>query len=267
MHELGHNLGLDHGGNEGVNCKTNYISIMNDMTLEWTYIDDAPLDFSRSALPPLNKGSLIEQNGIGQSTPQGLRTIFNGPGEPFRGPSLTATGIPVDFNYNGMINPQPVSSDINGGLVCGTPGPPSATRTLNGFNDWGSPLQYIDPSGGLTTLQVEEPDPDITYEEIKEARLDLLEGIDNAILRLGGEISTFHIFEQLQTDQLDAAIAALLQLKAQVIEQFGQQAANKEVVPQTENLIGVLENQISDSSSRIIVHRHWECKSCDNRYA
>ncbi|MFE2322416.1 CARDB domain-containing protein [Streptomyces sp. NPDC059385] len=29
MHELGHNLGLDHGGNEKHNCKPNYVSVMN----------------------------------------------------------------------------------------------------------------------------------------------------------------------------------------------------------------------------------------------
>lgn len=33
MHELGHNLNLNHGGNEETNCKTNYISVMNDMTV------------------------------------------------------------------------------------------------------------------------------------------------------------------------------------------------------------------------------------------
>ena len=29
MHELGHNLGLHHGGDDGVNFKPNYLSIMN----------------------------------------------------------------------------------------------------------------------------------------------------------------------------------------------------------------------------------------------
>jgi hypothetical protein len=29
MHELGHNLGLDHGGNERNNCKPNYLSLLN----------------------------------------------------------------------------------------------------------------------------------------------------------------------------------------------------------------------------------------------
>ena len=28
-HELGHTLNLEHGGNEGDNCKPNYVSVMN----------------------------------------------------------------------------------------------------------------------------------------------------------------------------------------------------------------------------------------------
>jgi hypothetical protein len=36
MHELGHNLGLKHGGGDGVNNKPNYISIMNYSFQEWT---------------------------------------------------------------------------------------------------------------------------------------------------------------------------------------------------------------------------------------
>ncbi len=29
MHELGHNLGLRHGGMDDLNCKPNYLSVMN----------------------------------------------------------------------------------------------------------------------------------------------------------------------------------------------------------------------------------------------
>lgn len=275
MHELGHNLNLDHGGNEPLDCKTNYISIMNGLTVESMYVDDAPLDFSRSALPSLNKGRLIEQNGIGQSTPPGLTTIYNGPSVPLQGPTLATAGMPIDWNFNNVIDQQPVSSDINADFLCGIPGPPSATGTINGFNDWGSPLEYVTTTGvpaasasleasaesdqpssfemaeeaseDLIALQVaEEPEPDTdepTYGDMQKARLDLLSGIDNAILRLGGEFNTFDIFEDLQLDRLDAAIEKLLSLKAQVIEEFGGEAANREVVPLIDNLIGVLENQ------------------------
>jgi hypothetical protein len=90
-----------------------------------------------------------------------------------------------------------------------------------------------------------------TSDDIRESRLVLLDGVGNAILRLGGsvpeqggEFDTIHIAELLQTDQLNAAIIELNDLKAQVIDAFGQEAANKEVVPQIENLIGALEKQM-----------------------
>lgn len=38
MHELGHNLGLHHGGDEEANCKPNYLSVMN-YALSFPYLD------------------------------------------------------------------------------------------------------------------------------------------------------------------------------------------------------------------------------------
>jgi hypothetical protein len=271
IHEFGHNLGLNHGGNERLDCKTNYLSVMNGLTVEGMYIPHVSVDFSRSALPSLNKGSLIEQNGIGQSVPPNLKTIYNGPAEPLQGPRLANAGMSIDWNFNNITDQEPVSSDINADFLCGIPGPPSATGTINGFNDWGSPLRYVTITGpsnpslqsaaeseleitsgeiekapdGLTILQADEEqaEDEPTYEDVKKARVDLLTGIDHAILRLGGEFNTFLIFEDLQLDQLDAAIAKLLVLKSQVIEEFGEEAANKEVVPLIDNLVGVLEQQ------------------------
>ena len=241
MHEFGHNLNLRHGGNENLpNCKPNYISTMNYLATTSLYISSNPLDYSNEALASLNELNLNEPMGL--TLNEGKKSLYNGPGldNIYRGPSLTDTGVPVDFNLNERIDQEPVLSDLNGDFaVC-----PTVTEDiLNGFNDWASPLQYITPpTGQAAVLQSEVPD-EITTDEVRGARVDLLTGIDNAILRLGGEFNTFSIFEDLQQDQLDSAIAALLQLKAQVIEEFGQAAANKEVVPQIENLIGVLENQ------------------------
>ena len=58
MHELGHNLGLRHGGNDNTNCKPNYLSVMSDLFSLGQLVSNAPLDYSRSALATLNKGSL-----------------------------------------------------------------------------------------------------------------------------------------------------------------------------------------------------------------
>jgi hypothetical protein len=94
-----------------------------------------------------------------------------------------------------------------------------------------------------------------TIDNVRQSRLVLLEGIDNAIQRLvkseqntltempKGMFDTTHIAQLLKTDQLDAAIKELTNLKAQVIKVFGQEAANREVVPQIQNLIAALKLQ------------------------
>jgi hypothetical protein len=283
MHEQGHNLNLRHGGNENTNCKTNYFSVMSYLYSLGDTVRNAPLDYSRSILPSLNKGSLLEQNGLGQSTPPGLPAIY-GPTPPPQGPGFKNAGSgAIDWNWNGAINPQPVSSDINGGLNCGTPGPPGATGVLNGFNDWNSIL-YIPapsirnpiPSPAAAMMQEQmtisdeepepEPDPETpverTMEDVRETRLMLLNGINNAIFRIthplgesgpssqsdsqpqtAPEFDTSHIAELLQTDQLAAAIAELNKLKVQVVTTYGEEAS-AETVSQIDNLVGVLELQI-----------------------
>lgn len=68
MHELGHNLGLNHGGDDGVNNKPNYLSVMNyafQMSgLRYDHTDGL-LDYSRfSSIPALNEESLDERVGL-----------------------------------------------------------------------------------------------------------------------------------------------------------------------------------------------------------
>jgi hypothetical protein len=123
------------------------------------------------------------------------------------------------------------------------------TREKNGI-----PIE----EGALTVVQVQGLDAQQgqTIENLKESRLVLLGGIDNAILRLYEpepgtepveEFDTGLIAELLRTDQLESAIAELLELKDQVVDVFGEDGANEEVVPQIENLIGALENQKNPS--------------------
>ncbi len=73
MHELGHNLGLDHGGGDPINCKPNYRSVMNygftgGVTTTANpgdrFYTTSTLDYSRSALPPLDEFNLDESVGV-----------------------------------------------------------------------------------------------------------------------------------------------------------------------------------------------------------
>jgi hypothetical protein len=163
--------------------------------------------------------------------------------------SESAAGIPVDWNFNGVSTDEGVNSDINGGLTCGTPGP---GQLLNGFNDW-TRLVYI-VAQGLSGQTLQEPNEQ-TMNDIRGSRLVLLEGINNAIQRLidsqpktsiqkpTGEFDTTNIAQLLKTDQLGAAIEELTKLDAKIIKSFGEKAADKEVVPQIQNLIGALKKQ------------------------
>ncbi len=128
VHELGHNLGLRHGGFENLNNKPNYNSVMNyrhqfngiDVNLDGR--GDGVIDYSIGALPPLDESSLIEAHGIG------------GPGSPA-----------IDWNGNGVIDPAPYARNLNctpgGSAPCGvsvSSCTDSACTVLHDQNDWAS---------------------------------------------------------------------------------------------------------------------------------
>jgi hypothetical protein len=121
MHELGHNLGMFHGGFEAekhVDNKANYLSLMHA-----AFLYDVPLlDYSRCELPPLDENNLSEQEGIGRSCPEGRMTVFYSPWM-----TITPTGVPVDWNHDGDFNDTGVIADINrdGKLAI-----------LHGHDDW-----------------------------------------------------------------------------------------------------------------------------------
>ena len=87
---------------------------------------------------------------------------------------------------------QVYQSDINAGIIndgnppaCGFPGP---GRVLNSFNDW-SNIRYIAPPQGAATRNSSAANipawkREETINDVRQSRLVLLEGIDNAILRL-----------------------------------------------------------------------------------
>jgi len=151
MHELGHSLGLRHGGDVDTNCKPNYLSVMNYGRqfnpaggASWLpgHVDGAlvrlegGLGFSDGTRSVLNESALDEAAGVGGV--QGQMTTYGyDPGvlQPTRrlvGP----TGMPVNWNDSGEMPPTPesgVSSDVNDIPDRCSSG---ATQTLVDFNDW-----------------------------------------------------------------------------------------------------------------------------------
>jgi hypothetical protein len=129
MHELGHTLGLHHGGLDNDNLKPNYLSLMNysfqDCSVPSVPTADLPggCDFSRVALPPvtelLDERSLDECQGIGVPVHGQLARDWN------RINGLEGQTCPSPNTLNIVYN-------INRDKVIGE---------LRGFEDWNS-LEY-----------------------------------------------------------------------------------------------------------------------------
>lgn len=193
MHELGHTLGLGHGGGDGVNNKPNYYSLMNytwqvpeggnvNMQASWR------MDYSIGNFPALNENSLNEPAGIAGIAGRFVRIGPNIPppagSPPGTGPStrvVTQTGA-VDWNNNGNSTGVGVSADANYDNTTGT--------TLNDYNDWAN-LKY-----SIQTAQSGFSKPDdihFTYEqyldqtETLEFQAPTGNGADNFTLRRSGD--------------------------------------------------------------------------------
>ena len=150
MHELGHNLNLRHGGDEDVNYKPNYLSIMSyRFQLPGLTRDGAAglLDYSRfspagtggaaNTVAALDERALQEASGFGAFGAAVARyqtvyacRVWNGRRWVHRGYRTVAVqpGRTVDWNCNRRVpDANPVAVDINGD---GSAGP------LSTWNDW-----------------------------------------------------------------------------------------------------------------------------------
>ena len=132
MHELGHNLGLRHGGNDDVNTKPNYLSVMNyafqNIGLLLPNGQQRSFDYSRTALPTLDERNLDEVSGINDpdmhltlwskrtrlDVPAGANKCISNPDGYF---SLLVNPA-VDWDCDATRNSTPVIADINGDGIC-----------------------------------------------------------------------------------------------------------------------------------------------------
>ncbi len=123
MHELGHNLGLRHGGFENRNWKPNYNSVMN-YRHQFTGVDTDGDTFGN--------GALDYSWGINNSLDE------NAVHEP-----LGVLGFPVDFNRDGMIQTSPYARNLNcatGSAPCGVLADcaDAVCTVLHDHDDWGT---------------------------------------------------------------------------------------------------------------------------------
>lgn len=152
MHELGHNLGLGHGGTkengepDKINYKPNYHSVMN-YTWQWRSpcIKGWDLAYSDQELPTLNEGSLNEGFGIGGKPGN---TTYIGPAkhdtdDPCEGgvpiARIAPESGPVDWNGTDGDQEVGAHADVNNVLNVAETSP---GEILHGHEDW-SHLDYF----------------------------------------------------------------------------------------------------------------------------
>ena len=124
MHELGHTLGLYHGGDEDVNYKPNYLSVMNYLFQFGLLGTSKEFNYSEYVLPALDESNLdetrgVDPDGVTAGTGLTIRWIYNGvsPSEfmdaRIEGLSAGAiAGNPIDFNMNGIYETG-LKADLN----------------------------------------------------------------------------------------------------------------------------------------------------------
>ncbi|MBI4605094.1 MAG: hypothetical protein HY721_24285 [Planctomycetes bacterium] len=193
LHELGHTLGLRHGGRDDINCKPNYLSVMSYAYQTRAADPKRPLEYSGAKLATLDETKLDETLGI--RGPAG-RVVVHGIGQSGRLPAkLPAADGPVDWNGDGD------AADADATTAAGEPDPnfirilvgPGDLRTLcprspdeilAGFEDWPNLVynfrlspEYAD---GLRSSSL---DAELTGEEVLGLALSIdydSDGLSNA---------------------------------------------------------------------------------------
>jgi len=187
MHELGHTLGLLHGGRQDSGCqllrnrynfKPNYHSVMN-YTWQYpspSYASSWVLDYSRVEWADLDESALDERVGIG-----GHLGHFVPYGPP-PSSALAPEFGPVNWNLTGTDQQSGVAADIN--YLNSVYQDPSPGDLLWGQEDW-SELQYKipDPASGTAgarnrTTFGDEITVEILSDFIKIGRASLRDAAD-----------------------------------------------------------------------------------------
>lgn len=158
MHELGHNLNLDHGGPRylqngtnvdpvqySMNCKPNYISVMTYSLQFPIYLTSRPLDFSSDSLSRvLNENDVDESSGLKSSSSLEPWIVFGkdgsiGLGQTYYGSPVEAK---IDWNMNSYFGNNNMQLDVNDLSIrgCGLDdnGVDNSIlgETLTNYNDW-----------------------------------------------------------------------------------------------------------------------------------
>lgn len=167
MHELGHTLGLDHGGNDRLNFKPNYFSLMNYLLTtrrpfsKYFY----RLDYSRAAGASQNEASPNEFRGFAPDANDPDSGVYARYRMPYRDDAgvlrfANAGMAPIDLDGDGSIgfflpprelNFFPKAPPLNQQI--GVASLPILQEPLNSFDDWANVKLRVDVGGEFAALE------------------------------------------------------------------------------------------------------------------
>jgi hypothetical protein len=166
VHELGHNLGLRHGGGDDYNGKPNYYGIMNYYWALFGGIggkDGKPgslPDYSRTVRPE------IEEERVDERVPQILPVAWNCPdANDALDVSYEFGSEPrlIDWDCDGVYGEGPRKLNLNSTWNDYLGGPKETV--LRGFNDWRPGVMQFSAAGVLGDFDVpERPNPPVGRE-------------------------------------------------------------------------------------------------------
>ncbi|WP_268543007.1 plastocyanin/azurin family copper-binding protein [Candidatus Nitrosotenuis cloacae] len=200
MHEIGHNLKLDHGGFESKNCKPLYLSVMNYAYQFEDLVENRALGYSKANIQlldwagvptDLNEQSVYEVFDITGTQPPQQFTY--GPIPPL---PLPWTGnLDVDWDNDGVIRQDSITltgldnmKDLSGNIICQD----TTSDILKGFID--SSIINLDSRGTSNYMDgringgtVEEDSACPSPRQINEARMNgMLSANDQQRVCAGG---------------------------------------------------------------------------------
>lgn len=207
MHELGHNLGLHHGGGDDQNFKPNYLSIMNYMFIfEFRHVATRPLDYSRIKLDTIDERNVNEPKGLGVSSVATYETQWYETGYSWMNLTSSSRQLrivplePIDYF------PEDGNLTVGGNYNLNTYPQWNYTTDwdkLEGYDDWNN-LVYLFRSSALSFGY--GPNPSMQEEEIT---FELAEAIRNEAQRF--EVDSARDTNILESDQtlIYAAVIAV----------------------------------------------------------
>jgi hypothetical protein len=189
MHELGHTLGLRHGGHDNVNCKPNYRSVMSySRQFANSPIPSRRLDYSRAEDPNHGVGDtrtgVLKEAELNEFDALGFDSSLAGDQIAF-GPSawsiVAANAVRINWNRNkftsGPNKGQPIiESSASANLNQGSGGCDGTGTDLEGHDDWSNLLYRfsaaLDFAGGFHTENSQEMTAEQEAEFFLAADLD-----------------------------------------------------------------------------------------------